>query len=85
MSKRLPQHEIEIVMRVDRDAGAIDLRVYANHPRRRRAQTVGTATLRTENLREVLPMLAERLRFEDLCIEAETAARRSKKRKAANA
>jgi hypothetical protein len=85
MPKSATEHEIEIVMAVDRDIGVLDLRVYAHHPKRRRAQQVGTATLRMEDLREVLPMLAERLRFEDLCIEAETAARKSKKRIAANA
>jgi hypothetical protein len=84
MPKPLTQREIEIVMAVDRDTGVLDLRVYAHHPKKR-AQAVGTATLRMEDLREVLPMLAERLRFEDLCIEAETAARKSKKRKAASA
>jgi hypothetical protein len=85
MPTPMRQREVETVMRVDRDAGAIDLRVYAHHSKRRPAQLVGTATLRMEDLREVLPMLAERLRFEDLCIEAETAARKSKKRIAASA
>ena len=59
----------------------LDLRVFAT-PKRRRTKQVGTATLRLEDLREVLPMMTERLRFEDLLIEAE--ARKSKKRKAAN-
>jgi hypothetical protein len=71
-------------MTVDRDIGVLDLRVYAHHSKRRRAQQVGTATLRMKDLPEVLPMMTERLRFEDLCIEAETAARKSKKRKAAS-
>jgi hypothetical protein len=83
MSKRLPQREIEIVMAVDRDAGVLDLRVYAHHPKRRRPQQVGTATLRMEDLREVVPMLTKRLRIEDLLIEAEATARKSKKRKSA--
>jgi hypothetical protein len=85
MSRLVPQHEIETVMAFDRDAGVLDLRVYAQHSKRRRAQLVGTATLRLEDLREVLPLLTESLRFEDLCIEAETVARASKKRKAASA
>ena len=81
MSKPMRQREIEIVIAVDRDTGVLDLRVYAHHPNRRRAQEVGTATLRMEDLREVLPMMTERLRFEDLLIEAEANARKSKKRK----
>jgi hypothetical protein len=83
MPKPLRQREIEIVMAVDRDAGGLDLCVYAHHPNRRRLQQVGTATLRMEDLRGVLPMLTKRLRIEDLLIEAEAAARESKKRKAA--
>jgi hypothetical protein len=58
---------------------------YAHHPKRRRAQLVGTATLRMKDLCEMLPMMTKRLRIEDLLIEAETAAGKSKKRKAASA
>jgi hypothetical protein len=83
MPKPLTQREIEIVMSVDRDIGVLDLRVYAHHPKRRRAQQVGTATLRMEDLRELLPMMTEQLRFEDLLIEAKATAGKPKKRKAA--
>jgi hypothetical protein len=85
MPTPMRQREVETVMRVDRDAGAIDLRVYAHHSKRRPAQLVGTATLRMEDLREVVPMLTERLRIEDRLVKAEAAARKSKKRKAASA
>jgi hypothetical protein len=34
---------------------------------------------------DIFDLLTERLRFEDLCIEAETAARKSEKRKTASA
>jgi hypothetical protein len=78
MSKRLLQREIEIAMTVDRSKGVLDLRVYGHHPKRRRAQQVGTATLRMEDLRDVVPMLTERLRFEDQLVKVEAAARRSK-------
>jgi hypothetical protein len=44
----------------------------------------GLPPLRMEDLREVLPMLAERLRFEDQLIEAEANARKSKNPKVAN-
>jgi hypothetical protein len=84
MSRLVPQDEIETVMAFDRDAGVLDLRVYAQHCKRRRAQLVGTATLRMEDMREVLPLLTEQLRFEDLCIEAEATAKKSKKRTAAS-
>jgi hypothetical protein len=83
MPKPMRQREIEIVMSVNRDTGVLDLRVFAT-PKRRRAQVVGTATLRMQDLRAVLPMLTKRLRIEDLLIEAEAAARKSKKRKAPN-
>jgi hypothetical protein len=83
MPKPMRQREIEVVMAVDRDAGILDLRVYAQHPKKRRAQAVGTATLRMEDLHELLPMLTKRLQIEDLLIEAEAAAIKSKKRKAA--
>ena len=79
MPKPFPKTETEIVMSVDRDAGVLDLRVFAT-PMRRRTKQVGTATPRLEDLREVLPMMTERLRFEDLLIEAEANARKSKKR-----
>jgi hypothetical protein len=82
MPKPMRQRDIEIVMAVDRDAGVLDLRVYAHHPKKR-AQPVGTATLRMQDLRKVLSMMTERLRFEDLLIEAKATARKSKKRKAA--
>jgi hypothetical protein len=85
MSKRLPQREIEIDMAVGRDTGVLDLCVYAHHPKGRRPQVVGTATLRMEDLRDVVPMLTERLRIEDQLVKAESAARRSKKRKPADA
>jgi len=76
------QRETEIVMAVDRDTSVLDLRVYAHHPRGRRALQVGTATLRMQDLRQVLPMLTEQLRFDDQLVKAEVVARKSKKRKA---
>jgi superfamily I DNA/RNA helicase len=74
-----PSQQREIAMTHDRDAGVLDLRVYAHGPNRRRPQMVGTATLRTEDLRQVVPMLTERLRFEDLLTETGTTAGESKK------
>ena len=56
MPKPLPQRKSEIVMMVDRDTGVLDLRVFATHCKRGRAQIVGTATLRMEDLRELAPM-----------------------------
>jgi hypothetical protein len=83
MHKRLPKREIEIVMSVDRNTGVLDLRVFATRPKRR-AQIVGTATLRMQDLRDVVPLLTERLQIEDQLVKVESAARRSRKRKAAN-
>ena len=44
MPKHSPGTETEIVMSVDRDAGVVDLRVFATQ--HKRAEVVGTATLR---------------------------------------
>jgi hypothetical protein len=54
----------------------------AHHSKGRRAQLVGTATLRMEDLREVSPLMSERLRIQDQLVKAESAARKLKKRKA---
>jgi hypothetical protein len=84
MPKPLPDRKIEIVMSVDRTTGVLDLRVSASHPNKRRTEIVGTVNLRMEDLREVAPMLTERLRIEDQLVKAESAARKSKKVKAKN-
>ena len=84
MRKNRLQQRQQIVISVDRDTGALDLSVFAFPLKDNRTQTVGTATLRMADVPEVLRLLTERLRFEDLLIEAEANARKSKKRKAAN-
>ena len=80
MPKLFPKTETEIVMSVDRDAGVLDLRVFAT--RHKRAEVVGTATLRMADVSEVVRLLSERLRFEDLLLAGESAARKSKRLKA---
>ena len=80
MPKPLPQRKSEIVMMVDRDTGVLDLRVFATHCKRGRAQIVGTATLRMEDLREVAPMLTKRLQIEDQLVKAEAIARKKGRR-----
>ena len=72
----------QIVMAVDRDSGTLDLSVFALPLKGNRTQTVGTATLRMADVPEVLRLLAERLQFEELLIEAENTARKSKKKAA---
>jgi hypothetical protein len=71
MRKFLTKREIEIVMMVDRNTGVLNLRVFATHPKKRRAEIFGTATLRMEDLREVAAMLTERLQIEDQLVKAE--------------
>jgi hypothetical protein len=66
MRKTLSKPETHIVMRVDREAGVIDLRVFAANLRLQKTTIVGTATLRTEDLREVVSLLTQELQFEDL-------------------
>jgi hypothetical protein len=83
MPKLLPKRGIEIVMMVDRDAGVLDLQIFASHLKRREAQLVGSATLRIGDLRQVLPILTERLQIEDQLVKAEAIARKSKRRKTA--
>jgi hypothetical protein len=77
---RLQQQQI--VMAVDRSTGIVDLSVFALPCKGHRTQTVGTATLRMADVPEVVRLLTEGLRGEEL-IEAETTAKKSKKRKAA--
>jgi hypothetical protein len=67
-------------MSVDRDAGVLDLRIFATQ--HKRAEVVGTATLRMADVSEVVRLLSERLRFEDLLLAGESAARKSKRLKA---
>jgi hypothetical protein len=82
MPKPFPKTETEIVMSVDRDAGVLDLRVFATQHKRARAEVVGTATLRMQDLRDVVKMLTERLHVEDQLLAAESPARKSKRLKA---
>ena len=81
MPKHSPGTETEIIISVDRDAGVVDLRVLATQ-HKRAAEVVGTATLRMADLSEVVRLLSERLRFEDLLLAGESAARKSKRLKA---
>ena len=64
-------------MSVDRDAGVLDLRVFATQ--HKRAEVVGTATLRMADVSEVVRLLSE---SEDLLLAGESAARKSKRLKA---
>ena len=73
MPKPFPKTETEIVMSVDRDAGVLDLRVFATQ--HKRAEVVGTATLRMADVPEVVLLLTEGLRGEELLIEAEPPAK----------
>ena len=75
MPKHSPGTEREIIMSVDRDAGVVDLRVFATQ--HKRAEVVGTATLRMADVPEVVRLLTERLRFEDQLVAAESATRKS--------
>jgi ribosomal protein L20 len=52
MPKPFPKTETEIVMSVDRDAGVLDLRIFATQ--HKRAEVVGTATLRMADVSEVV-------------------------------
>jgi hypothetical protein len=82
MRKSRLQQQQQIVIAVDRDTGALDLSVFALPLKGNRTQTVGTATLRMADVPEVVRLLTERLRFENLLLAAESAARKSKKLKA---
>jgi hypothetical protein len=82
MRKSRLQQQQQIVIAVDRDTGTLDLSVFALLLKGNRTQTVGTATLRMADVPEVVRLLSERLRFEDLLLAGESAARRSKRLKA---
>ena len=78
---RLQQQQI--VMAVDRSTGIVDFSVFAKPLQGGRTQTVGTASLRMADVPEAVRLVTEGLRGEELLIEAETTAKKSKKRKAA--
>ena len=61
------------VMRVDRDAGVLDLRVFATPHKRKRAEVVRTATLRMQDIPDVVLMLTERAQIEDQLAKATSA------------
>ena len=54
----------------------------AQHEGPSSAEVVGTATLRMADVSEVVRLLSERLRFEDLLLAGESVARKSKRLKA---
>jgi hypothetical protein len=72
MPRTFSKKNTEIVMVTD-FTGVIDLRVFATHPKRRRPEIVGTASLRVQDLRDILPLLRERLLVEDYMRAAEAA------------
>ena len=57
MPERTSRAETEIVISVDRDAGVVDLRVFATQ--HKRAEVVGTATLRMADVSEVVRLLTK--------------------------
>jgi hypothetical protein len=59
MPKPFPKTETEIVMSVDRDAGVLDLRVFATQ--HKRAEVVGTASLRMADVPEAVPAAHRRI------------------------
>ena len=79
---KLRLQQQQIVMAVDRSTGIVYLSVFAKPLQGGRTQTVGTATLRMADVPEVVRLLSERLRFEDLLLAAESPARKSKRLKA---
>jgi hypothetical protein len=73
MPRTIPKQETEIVMTTDFTTGMIDLRVFATHPKRPRPEIVGTASLRVQDLADVVPLLNERLLAEDYIRAAQAA------------
>ena len=57
MRKTFSKPETHIVMRVDREAGVIDLQVFAADLKLQKTTIVGTANIRVQDLREVVSML----------------------------
>jgi hypothetical protein len=82
MRKTLSKPETHIIMRVDHEAGVIDLRVFAANLTLQKTTIVGTANIRVQDLREVVSLLTQQLRFEDLLARQDrTSSRKSKKMK----
>ena len=81
MRKTASKPETHIVMRVDRETGTVDLRVFSANLRLQKTKTVGAATLRIRDLREIVSMLTQQLEFEDLLGKEKAVSRGSKKAK----
>jgi hypothetical protein len=82
MRKTLSKPETHIVMRVGRQAGVINLRVFAANLRLEKTTIVGTANIRVQDLREVVSLLNQQLQFGDLLArQGRTSSRKSKKMK----
>jgi hypothetical protein len=83
MRKTTSKPEAQIVMVVDQNARLLDLRVFSAPNRNVEPEVVGTATLRLQDLRNVVAMLSKRLQFQDQLDAAQAAARSGRKKKRA--
>ena len=79
MGKTVSKRQPAIVMAVDRDARLLDLRVFAALNEQVEPEVVGNATLRLQDLLDVLALLSEGLRFQDQIDAGQAAARRARK------
>ena len=83
MYKTVLKRQPAIVAVVDHDTDVLDLRVFFAPSRRAESEVVGTATLRMQDLRDVVALLSERLQFQDQLDVAQAAARKTRKAKRA--
>jgi hypothetical protein len=83
MGKTVSKRQPAIVAVVDHDTDVLDLRVFSAPSRNVEPEVVGTATLRMQDLRDVVAILSERLQFQDLMDAGQAAARKGKKAKRA--
>ena len=66
MRKNTSKLGTQIVLSADHDTGAIELRVFAAPNRNVEPEVVGTASVRMQDLRDVVAILSERLQFQEL-------------------
>jgi hypothetical protein len=81
MCKTVSKRQPAIVAVVDHDTDVLDLRVFSAPSRRVEPEVVGPATFRMQDLRDVVAILSEGLRFQDHIDAGQAASGKGRKKK----
>jgi aminoglycoside N3'-acetyltransferase len=77
MRKTASKQEIEMLVSVDHATHILDLKVFTSPKKRVPAELVGTASLRMQDLRDVVEILSRRLQIQDW-MDAQAEARKAR-------